>query len=155
MQLLWVIVVLNILVVSGYIWPWHSPRLPLPVGLGLFGIFLFGIVGTQIAISRLKNGIESGRWPDALVDGSRKIVTHTAISIFKVSLIIFGLVYMISSHRGHSSGIWMFLWPAMSINNVVNAFRPRQANPDQSSLPGPPKPLQSEYWGTPPRPFSN
>jgi hypothetical protein len=64
-------------------------------------------------------------------------------------------VYIIFSRSGHFSGAWMFIWPAMSFTRVISALRPRRTNVDHSRRMDPPKPLQSEHWGTSPRPFSN
>ena len=160
-QLLWAIVAANGLVslsfgalsmVSRY-YP-HRQNRPLSVVLCSFGIFALGLIGTLIAESNLKNGIGSKRWPDSLLAAPRKVVAHPVFSMLPWMLIIASFVYIIVSRSG-LAGSWMFLYPAMSLSRVIRTLHPRDINVDYRRRMDPPKPLQSEHWGTPPRPFSN
>ena len=160
-QLLWMIGAMNVLVSLGFgvlgVGSRHYPHrhLPLSVALLSFGAFVLGLIGTLIAESSLKNGIKSERWPDALLDAPRKVVAHAAFSILPSLLIMSSFVDIIFSRSVNLGGAWMFLYPAMSLTRVISALRPRQTNADHRSPMDPPKPLQSEHWGSPPRPFSN
>ena len=129
--------------------------LPLPLALFSFGALVLGLIGTLIAESKLRNGIESERWPDALLDAPRKVAAHPAFFILPYLLIVASFVDIIFSRGGNLSGTWMFLYPAMSLTRVISVLRPRQTDADPRSRMDPPKPLQSEHWGSPPRPFSN
>jgi hypothetical protein len=161
-QLLWMIGATNVLVslsfgvlgVGSRHYP-HAQRRPLQVALFSFGALVLGLIGTLIAGSNLRNSIESERWPDALLDAPRKVVAYPAFFILPYLLIIASFVDIIFSRSGNLSGAWMFLYPAMSLTRVISALRPRRTNADDRSRIDPSKPLQSEHWGSPPRPFSN
>jgi hypothetical protein len=160
-QLLWMIGATNVLVSLSFgvlgVGSRHCPHrhLPFPVALFSFGALVLGLIETLIAESKLRNGIKSERWPDALLDVLRKVAAYPAFFILPYLLIIASFVDIIFSRSGNLSGAWMFLYPAMSLTRVISALRPRQTDADHRSRMDPPKPLQSEHWGSPPRPFSN
>jgi len=96
---------------------------------------------------KLEDGIDSERWPDALLDVPRKVVAHPAFLVLPYLLIIASFVDIIYSRSGNFSGAWVFLYPAMSLTRVSSALHPTRANADHRSRVDPPKPLQSEHWG--------
>jgi hypothetical protein len=160
-QLLWMIGAANVLVsmsfglLGGVSRHYPHRFLPLPLALFSFGAVAFGLIGTLIAESNLRNGIRSERWPDALLDAPRKVVSYPAFFILPYLLIIASFVVIIFSRGGNFSGTWMFLYPALSLTRVISALRPLQTNADHHNRMDPPKPLQSDHWGSTPRSFSN
>ncbi len=160
-QLLWMIGAANVLVSMSFAllgvvsrhYP-HRQHRPLPTVLFSFGALVLGLIGTLIAESKLRNGIRSERWSDAVLDAPRKVVAHPAFFILPYLLIIASFVDIIFSRSGNLSGAWMFLYPAMSLTRVTSALRPRQTDADPRNRMDSSKPLRSEHWGSPPRPFS-
>ena len=160
-QLLWIIAASNLLVAIGYgtlALPRRSYQAWHPLLLYALIILVLGFIGDCIAERDLKEGIESERWSDALINGPKRL--HSAFSILALLLIVASVISIviiaISGGRHFSSGVWCFLLPAMSFTRVSSYLRPRP--PSNNSLLKPietPKSLQSEHWGTPPRPFSN
>jgi hypothetical protein len=160
-QLLWIIAASNFLVAIGFgmmAFParfHHGSRALLLCPLV---VLLLGLIGDLIVENDLKEGIASERWADALLNGPRKLapaffgLSYLFIAVSFISVLIMG-----ASGRMNFSGAWCFLFPAMCLTRLANYLRPKSAS-SNDSLFKPierPRPLQSEEWGTPPRPFSN
>jgi hypothetical protein len=103
----------------------------------------------------LQNGISSERWPDKLLEAPRKLVISPASSVLCGLLFLGLLAYVVFSPAHQLGGTWMFLGPLMSLTRVVNYLRPKRAFDRLFQPREQPKPLQSENWGAPPRPFSS
>jgi hypothetical protein len=152
-QLLWMIGAANLLFILSFVvldvvsrHYLHGQHRPLSTMLFSFGALVLGVSGTLTAESSLGNGINSERWPDALLDVPGKVVAHPAFLVLPYLLIIASFVDIIYSSSGNFSGAWVFLYSAMSLTRVINALRPRQTSSDNRSRMDPPKPLQSEHW---------
>jgi hypothetical protein len=156
-QLLWIIAASNLLVAIGFgtlalprrfYHVWH------PLLLCSFIIVILGFIGSLIAEQEFKEGIASERWTDTLLNGPRKL--HSAFLVLAGLFIVASIIIAISSAR-HFAGAWVFLWPAMCLTRLSNYLRPKPTSSNGSLLKSiePPEPLDSEHWGTPPRPFSN
>lgn len=153
-QLLWMIGAANLLFIVSFVvldvvsrHYLHGQHRPLSTMLFSFGALVLGVSGTLTAESSLGNGINSERWPDALLDVPGKVVAHPAFLVLPYLLIIASFVDIIYSSSGNFSGAWVFLYSAMSLTRVRSALHPTRANADHRSRVDPPKPLQSEHWG--------
>jgi len=155
-QLLWIIGALSALVSLGFGMLISHPSKKLSVMLlgWSFAAIVLGMVGSLFAEQSLRDGVTSEQWSDALLARPRKFTTNPAAYIFAGLLFIGFVVYVVFSNFHNFGGGWMFLWPMLIIIRVQACLRPPQKT---NLLPPvvPPKPLQSENWGTPSRPFSS
>jgi hypothetical protein len=159
-QLLWIIAVANALIVSGIagilVMSWQLPeglRLPWTAKLPWLALLSPGFIAGILAEVALQRGVAHKQWPEALLATPRKLLEHPAVSVLGWSLIVASFAAIVFSRGHHVSGAWSFLIPQLSIARVQFSLR-SPANADDSSLIYPAKPLQSENWGAPPRPFS-
>jgi hypothetical protein len=160
-QLLWIVAVANVLMISSFAIPliqsWRLPEehsLSLAAKLTFLTIYGTWLIGGLLAGSVLRKGITRNQWPEALLATPRKLLEHPAISALCWALIVAAFAAMVFSRGSHLSGFWPVLIVQTSITNTRLALR-KQAKADESGgLLHPARPLQSENWGTPPRPFS-
>jgi hypothetical protein len=154
-QLLWIIGASSVLVsISFVVLAWYHSKGLLPTLWCSLAALALGLVICLIAERALQNGINSERWPDSLLNAPRKLTARPAFSVLSGLLLVGALAYVVFAGVRHIGGIWMILWPLMSLTRVRNYLRPK---PKSDRLLRPierPKPLQSENWGAPPRPFS-
>ena len=155
-QLLWIIGALSALVSLGFgmLTSQPSKKLPLMLLGWSFAAIVLGMVGSLFAEQSFRDGVTSEQWPDSLLAGPRKFITGPATYIFEGLLFIGFIVYVVSSNFHNFGGGWTFLWPMLTIIRIQGCLRPQK--PTNLLRPvEPPKPLQSENWGTPSRPFSS
>lgn len=158
-QLLWIIAALDSLATIGFgvliVRSWHhSKALDLLLWCPL-AAYVFGVTASLFAEQALKNGIQSERWSDNLIDGPRKLVSHPAYSIFGASFFVAYLASAIVSPAGHVIWSMIFFWPLMSLIRVHGYLRPRPASANGSLLGTneQAKPLQSAQCGASPQSF--
>jgi hypothetical protein len=154
-QLLWIIGALSALVSLGFgmLTSHPSKKLPLILLGWAFAAIVVGMIGSLFAEQSLRDGVTSEQWSDSLLARPRKFITHLAAYILECLLFIGFVVYVVSSNFHNFGGGWMFLWPMLTIIRVQACLRPKK--PTNLLRPiEPPKPLQSENWGTSSRPFS-
>jgi hypothetical protein len=156
-QLLWITAAANTLVVIGFgvlsAPSWHK-------GLHLvrwypLAALVFGLVGSLVVEQVLRNGISSDRWPEKLLEAPREFVASPGYPVLCGLLILGSLAYMVFSSAHQVSGTWMFLAPLQSLIRVGTYLRPKPASDRLFRPIEQLKPLQSENWGSPPRPFSS
>jgi hypothetical protein len=159
-QLLWTIAASNALVSIGFGMPfvqsWQHHRVAFSQNLPWLAALVVGFIATLLSEAALKEGVASEQWPEALLVTPRKLLEHPAISVLGWSLIVASFA-AIAFSRGHNiGGAWAFLAPSMSLNRVRASLRPPGKGPTRPRLlPNPAKPLLSEHWGSPPKPFSD
>jgi hypothetical protein len=154
MQLLWIIAVLNALVIIFFGIPWHRGGQHLLLWCS-FAAAILAIIGSLITEQSLENGISAEQWSDSLLNTPRKLTSQPVWSILIWSLLICALAFTVTLSLHKSGGAWMFIWPAMTLTRLKSALR---SKPISNNLLQPierPKPLQSENWGIPSRPFSS
>jgi hypothetical protein len=120
-----------------------------------FPAILIGLIATLFAEQSLKDGVASEQWPEALLVAPRKLFEHSAISTLGWSLIVASFLMIVFTRSSNVAGAWVFLAPALSLQRISSSLRPRSNPPSDTHPLYPLKPLQSEHWGTPPRPLSN
>jgi hypothetical protein len=161
-QLGWIIAVANLLVASSFaaffVDSYRHPtghRLSALAACTSFALLILGLAVELFAETALKDGIVSEQWPEALVTTTRKIFTHPALSAASLLLIVAGIAVVVFSGRHFVGVVWIFLLPSMSLTRIRGFFsQPRKDAGGLGSI-DPPKPLQSEQWGTPPQSFTN
>jgi hypothetical protein len=155
-QLLWIIGALSALVSLGFGMLISHPSKKLSVMLlgWSFAAIVLGMVGSLFAEQSLRDGVTSEQWSDALLARPRKFITNPAAYIFAGLLFIGFVVYVVFSNFHNFGGGWMFLWPMLTIIRVQACLHPPK-KPNLLPPVEPPKPLQSENWGTPSHPFSS
>ena len=142
--------------VAIFVMSWQLPeglRLSWTAKLPWLAVLMLGVIASMFAETALQRGVAHELWPEALLATPRKLLQHPAVSVVGWSLIAASFAAIAFSHGHHVSGAWFFLIPQLSIARVRLSLRERPKT-DDSSLIYPAKPLQSENWGTPPRPFS-
>src|SRR5438270_6215985 len=159
-QLLWIIAAPNALVSIGFATPfvqsWQHHRVTFSQHFPWFAALLVGFIATLFSEVALKEGVASERWPDTLLVNPRKLLEHPAVSVLGWSLIVASLAAIAFSPGHNIGGAWAFLAPSTSLNRVRVSLRPPSDVPTNPRLlPHPAKPLLSEHWGSPPRPFSD
>jgi hypothetical protein len=155
-QLLWIIGASSALVSLGFgmLTSHPSKKLPLMLLGWAFAALVVGMIGSLFAEQSFRDGITSEQWPASLLAGPRKFIIHPTTYILECLLFIGFVVYVVFSNFHNFGGGWMFLWPMLTIIRVQACLRPKK--PTNLLYPvEPPKPLQSENWGTPSRPFSS
>ncbi len=154
-QLLWIVAASNALIAIGFgtlLLPGMRHRGLHPALWYPFAAVVLGLIAALIAEQALQNGIDSGRWPDSLLAVPRKLVTHPMSTVLVGFLSIGAIAYVASRDFG---GPWVFLWPLTSLIRVKRYFHPKPKSDTLLLSLERPKPLQSESWGAPPRPFTN
>jgi hypothetical protein len=160
-QLLWIIAASNVLVAmslgilglrSSHL---RVSQLPHSLIWASLSTFLFGLLWGAVTEQTLRDGITAERWPDSLLGGPRKLIAHPAFTVLNVLFFIAGCGYTAFSHAHNFGGTWAFLYPAMSLTRVINYLRNKPPSSSNDSLGqlNSLKPLQSEHWGDPSRPF--
>jgi hypothetical protein len=159
-QLAWILAASNLVVASSFgtffVESYRhssSHRLsPLEASVS-FALLILGMIMGLFAETALKDGIASEEWPEALVAGTRKFFTHSALAAAFLLLAVGAFAVFVLSSR-HFSGAWIFIYPLMTLSRIRGFFsRP----PNSAGGPGtqdPPKPLRSDHWGIPPQRFS-
>jgi hypothetical protein len=162
MQLVWISVASNALVTLCFgiffVLSLRLPqdlRIPFSQKLPWLILLLLGVIGDGLAQSALRKGVATERWPEALLVAPEKFLEHPALSVLGWLLIAASFAVIAFSHRQDIAGSWFFLAPAMGLSRLRMSLRPQNKVAANPGLLYPVKPLQSEYWGTPPRPFSN
>jgi hypothetical protein len=157
-QLLWIIAASNALVIIGFgllsLLSWRHKDLSLSLWCWLAAIVL-GLIGSLLTEQALRDGISSERWADKLLEAPRNLTASSPFSIICGLLFLSYLACFIFSAAHNLAGAMMLFWPLMSLTRVGTYLRRK---PPSDRLLQPierPKPLQSENWGAPPRPFSN
>jgi hypothetical protein len=157
-QLLWIVLASNALVVIGFgnlaLPSWRHRGLSLSLLCSVAAIVL-GLVSSLPTERALRDGINSDRWADKLLEGPRSLTASPAFYVLGGLLFLIYLAYVIFSAAHNVGGSLMIFWPLMSLLRVGTYLRPKP--PSDRLLPpmDEPKPIQSGNWGTPPRPFSN
>ena len=132
---------------------WHQPEDRHLLLWGSFVALLLGLAADLTAEQDLKNGVRSERWPDTLLEGPKRFVTHRVffVVVFLLFVAAFGVMIFPRHHFGMA---WAFLYPVMSLSRVSSFLRRKPTSTDDSllRLVERPKPLQSDHWGTPSRP---
>jgi hypothetical protein len=156
-QLGWIIAVANLLVSSCFaaffVDSFHrpnSPRLPIWAAIVPVALIIFGSILDWFAETALKDGIASEQWPEALIAPARKIFAPPALPAASLLLIVGIAVVFLLGNR-HYAGVWIFLFPILSLSRVRGIFNPPRKNAGGVGPVDPPKPLQSEHWGLPPQ----
>jgi hypothetical protein len=127
-QLGWIIVVANLLAVSGFaaffLDSFHrlnGQRLPIWAGIVSLALLILGFIFEVFAESALKAGIGSGQWPEALIATPGKVFTHPAIPAVSLLLAVgAGIVVFFGS--SHYAGLWVFVFPSLSAARVRQIF---------------------------------
>ena len=109
----WIIVVANLLAVSGFaaffLDSFHrlnGQRLPIWAGIVSLALLILGFIFEVFAESALKAGIGSGQWPEALIATPGKVFTHPAIPAVSLLLAVgAGIVVFLGS--SHYAGLWV------------------------------------------------
>jgi len=161
-QLVWISVASNALIALCFCMLFIL-SLQLPEGLRLsylqklpwIVLLVLGITGDILAQSALRKGVASDRWPESLLVAPRKLAEHPVFSVLGWSLIVASFALLVFSRGQRLAGFYFFLAPQMGLNRVRMSLRSPNKVADTSGLSYPAKPLQSEHWGTPPRPFTN
>jgi hypothetical protein len=123
-----------------------------------FVALVIGTIGSMFAEQDLRDGINSGRWPDILLAVPRKLAARPASYVIQGLLFMGGIGAIIACavfHGFHLGGAWCFLWPMMSFTRIQSYLRTRPTSKPSLWSTEQSKPLQSENWGAPPRPFSS
>lgn len=161
-QLLWIIAVSNILTSFGFaisfVQSWQPPphhRTPFLHEISWLVPVLVGIMAMWHSEAALREGVASEQWPEDLLAAARRFMKHPAFSFLGWSLIVAPLAVIVFDRRSGLAGVLMFIVPSLSLSRVQSFLRPRNNAKTDSQLRAPAKPLQSEYWGTPPRPFTS
>ena len=118
-------------------------------------LLLVVIIVDILAESALRKGVANERWPESLLVAPRKLAGNPLFSVLGWSLILASFAVFVFSRGLHVAGFYFFLAPQMGLNRVRMSLRPPNKVAANSGLSYPVKPLQSEHWGVPPRPFSN
>jgi hypothetical protein len=151
-QLLWLIAAANALVIIGFgVLRYRSPHLLLWCS---FAAVVFGLVSSLVVEQALRNGISSDRWPEKLLEAPRKFMTSGS-PILCGFLILGSLANVVFSPAHQIGGTWMFFAPLLTLTRVATCLRPKPASDRLFQPREQSKSLQSENWGSPPRPFSN
>jgi hypothetical protein len=157
-QLLSIIAGSNALVIVGFallaLPASHSRSRHLSLWCCSFVALVIGLIGSMVAEQALRNGINSGQWPDSLLAVPKKLAAHPAYYVIQGLLFMGAIAYMVSPGF-HGSGVWCFLGPMMSLTRVQSYLSTRSTSKPSLWLIEQHKPLQSESWGVPPRPFSS
>jgi hypothetical protein len=158
-QLLWIIAASNLLVIIGFgvlsLPSWRHRGLSLSLWCSVAAIIL-GLISSLPTERALRDGINSERWADKLLEAPRSLTGSPAFSILCGLLFLSYLAFVIFSAAHNVGGSLMIFWPLMSLIRVGTYLRPPKPPFDRLLQPiEQPKPLQSENWGTPPRPFAN
>jgi hypothetical protein len=159
-QLLWIIAASNALVSIGfgtpYVRSWLGHRVPPSQNLPWIVALAIGFIGTLLSEAALKEGVSSEQWPQALLVTPRKLLEHPAFSALGWSLIVASFAAIAFSRGQHIGLAWAFLAPSMSLSRVRVSLRPpANVATNRGLLSNPSKPLLSEHWGSPHRPFSD
>ncbi|MGH9596813.1 MAG: hypothetical protein ACRD3K_08465 [Edaphobacter sp.] len=156
MQLLWIIAAFNALVMIFFGIPWHRGGQHLLLWCSLAAAIL-GIIGALITEQSLENGISAERWSDSLLNTTRKLTRYPVWFVLIGSLLICALAFMVTLSLHESGRAWMYIWPAMTLTliRLQSALHPKTISNGLLQPIERAKPLQSESWGTPPRPFSS
>ena len=161
LQLLWLIAASNIIVSMSFgileFRSWQHHHLSDSLLWISFGMLILGVVGDLIAEQALRDGISAEYWPGSLLDGPRKLFAGPAFPVLNVLFLVAGCAYIAFSPARSFGGAWAFLFPGMSLPRIIGYMR-RKSPPSTDRLflqREPPKPLHSEHWKTPPRPFAS
>jgi hypothetical protein len=156
-QLLCIIASSNALVVIGFgvlsLPSWRHRGLSL--SFWLLAAIILGLIGSLVTEQALRDGINSERWADRLLETPRSLTGSTAFSILCGLIFLIYLAYVIFPAAHNVGGSLMLFWPLMSLLRVGTYLRPKPPSDRLFQSREQPKPLQSENWGTPPRPSSN
>lgn len=159
-QLLWMIGATNVLVslsfgvlgVGSRHYP-HAQHRPLQVALFSFGALVLGLIGTLIAGSNLRTALTRS-------DGPMHCSTLPGRSL-PTQLFDPPVLAHHCQFCGHHLFAQREFERSLDVSlsgdeptRVISALRPRRTNADGRSRMDPSKPLQSEHWGSPPRPYS-
>jgi TRAP-type C4-dicarboxylate transport system permease small subunit len=150
-QLLWLVAAANALVVIGFgVLRYRSLHLLLWCS---FAAVVFGLVSSLVVEQTLRNGISSDRWPEKLLEAPGKFIA-SGFPILCGLLILGSLANVVFSPH-QVGGTWMFFAPLLTLTRVATCLRPKPASDRLFQPRVQSKPLQSENWGSPPRPFSS
>ena len=130
-------------------------RIPFSHKLPWLILLLLGLVGDMLTTLALRRGIATERWPESLLIAPRKLAEHPAFSVLGWALIVASFAVIVFSRGQHIAGSWFFLAPQMGLIRLRMALRGQNKAMTDTGLPYPTKSLQSEQWGTPPKPFTN
>jgi hypothetical protein len=111
-QLLWIIGASIALFSIGFaVLVWCHAKLLQPTLWCSFATLIFSLVVCGVAEQVLRNGINSDRWPDSLLNAPRKLMAHPAFSVLSGLLLVGALAYVVFAVSGarHSGGIWVIL----------------------------------------------
>ena len=162
-QLLSIIAASNALTSLGFgmlsLRPWllhqEHQHMPFSQTLPWVAVLMVGLTTTLFSELALKDGATSERWPDVILAPTRRLLERPGVTVLSISLLVAGIAVAAFTSASNVAAMWVFLAPALSLNRVRSSlcFRNKEATNSVPSFPV--KPLQSEQWGVPPKPFSN
>ncbi len=143
-QLLWMVAGANLFVAAGFgltaypWWHWFDVKKPaFATMMCIFGMMFVGIFVDMCAKNTLRLGIAENRWPDRLLEGTRELVNRRIFSLISGVFLagaILSMVYFFYSHAGYIGGGFVFLYPAMSLNQLRSTVNPKQSSSNSVPL---------------------